>query len=75
MQLLLGWGLWAIEVVVEHTATFFERLVAGIRLVDKMVECRIAGKIVVAMMVADRMALCFEKVDFGQYTLVELLLA
>ena len=59
----------------EHTTTFFERLVVGTRRVDKMVECRTAGKIVVAMMVVDRMALCFEMVDFGQYKLVKLLLA
>ena len=58
----------------EHTATFVERLVAGMGLVDKMVGYKIAGKIVVAMMVVDRMALCFEKVDFGQYKWVELLL-
>ena len=58
----------------EHTATFFGRLVAGIGFVDKMVGCRIAGKIVVAMMVVDRIVLCFEKVDFGQYKWVELFL-
>ena len=52
----------------------FQRFFAGIGLVDKMVGCRIAGKIVVAMMVMDRMALCFEKVDFGQYKQVEILL-
>ena len=60
--------------MVEHTTAFFVRLDAGIGLVDKMVRCRIAGKIVVAMMVVDRMALCFKKVDFGQYMWVELLL-
>ena len=60
--------------MVEHTATFFRSLVASIGIVDKMVGCRIAGKIVVAMTVADRMVLCFEKVDFGQYKWVELLL-
>ena len=58
----------------EHTAAFVERLIAGIGLVDKMVGCRIVDKIVVAMVVVDRMALCFEKVDFGQYKWVELLL-
>ena len=59
---------------VEHTAAFVGRLVVGIVFVDKMVGCRIAGKIIVAMMVADRMELCFEKVDFGQYKWMELLL-
>ena len=54
----------------EHIVAFFGMLVASIRLVDKMVGCRI----VVAMMVGDRMALCFEKVDFGQYKWVELVL-
>ena len=58
----------------EHTAAFFERLVAGIGFVDKMVGCMIAGKIVVAMMVMDKMARYFEKVDIGQYKWVELLL-
>ena len=58
----------------KNIVVFSEKLVAGIGLVDKMVECRIAGKIVVAMMVVDRMALCFEKVDFGQYKWVEILL-
>ena len=58
----------------ENTAAFFERLVASIGLVNKMEECRIASKIVVAMIVVDRMALCFKKVDFGQYKWVELLL-
>ena len=58
----------------EHTATFFGRHVDGIGLVGRMVGCRIVDKIVVATMVVDRMAPYFEKVDFGQYKLVELLL-
>ena len=58
----------------EHIATFFERIFIGIGFVDKRVGCRIAGKIVVAIKVVDRMVLCFEKVDFGQYKLVEILL-
>ena len=58
----------------EHTAAFVERLVASIGLVGRMVKCRMVDKIVVAMMVADKMARCFEKVDFGQYKWVELLL-
>ena len=56
----------------EHIFAFFDRLVAFIGLVGKMVECKSVAKIVVVMMVADRMALCFEMVDFGQYKLVEL---
>ena len=58
----------------EHTTTFVGRLVASIGFVDKMVGCRIAGKIVVVMMVADKKVWCFEKVDFGQHKWVELLL-
>ena len=58
----------------EHTATFTTRLVASIGFVDGMVGCRIFGKIVVAMMVADKMVHFFEKVDFRQYKWVELLL-
>ena len=58
----------------EHTATFVGRLVAGIVFVSRMVECRIVDKIIVAIMVVDRMAQYFERVDFGQYKWVELLL-
>ena len=58
----------------EHTATFAGRLVVGIGLVVRRVECRSADEIVVAIMVVDRMAPYFERVDFGQYKLVELLL-
>ena len=50
---------------VEHTATFVERPVFGIGFFDRIVGCRISSKIVVAMMVADKMAQCFEKVNFG----------
>ena len=58
----------------EHTTSFVGRLFVGIVLVDKMVGCRIAGKIVVAMMVADRLVPYFGRVDVGQYKWVELLL-
>ena len=57
-----------------HIDTFSGRLVVGIGLVGRRVECWIVDKIVVATMVVDRMALCFEKVDFGQYKWLELLL-
>ncbi len=38
----------------EHTATFFERLVVGIMFVGRSVESRMVDKVVVAMMVADK---------------------
>ena len=59
--------------VEENIAAFFGRLVAGIVFVDRMVECRISDNIVVTIKVVDRMAPYFERVDFGQYKLVELL--
>ena len=57
-----------------HTATFFGRLVASMGLVGRMVECRIVEKIVVAIMVVDRMVSYFKRVDFGQYKWMGLLL-
>ena len=58
----------------EHIVACVGRLVASIVFVGRRVECRIADEIVVAKMVVDRMAPYFEKVDFGQYKLVELIL-
>ena len=57
-----------------HTVAFVGRLVVGIWLVGRMVERRIVDEIIVAIMVVDRMAPYFKRVDFGQYKLVELLL-
>ena len=57
-----------------YIAALVERLVSGIVLIGRMVECRIVDKIVVATMVVDRMVPYFERVRFGRCKWVELLL-
>ena len=66
--------------MVKHTTTFYGRLVVGTALVGRMVGCRIvvaqvnyfveklthsASEIVATKRVVDRMAPCFDMVDFG----------
>ena len=47
--------------MVENIAAFF----VGIGFVGRVVECRMVDKVVVAMMVVDRMGWYFGKVDLG----------
>ena len=51
--------------MVEHTATLVGKLVVGIGFVGRVVECRMVDKVVVAMMVADKMGWYFGRMDFG----------
>ena len=75
--------------VQEHTTAFFGRLIIDTMLVGRVVGCRSVGaqadyfvevlthsvgEIVAVKMAVDRMAPCFEMVDFGLCKWVELLL-